>query len=118
MRAERRHAQSRKAARGGKRSRELWRVQAYATDYRPRQERLESCGSGSSWPRGPPQRWHARLTAARHTRARRSIANRSEEHTSELQSLMRNSYAVFCLTKKNQPNAHNHNYADAVTAAK
>src|SRR3546814_8062668 len=26
--------------------------------------------------------------------------NRSEEHTSELQSLMRNSYAVFCLTKK------------------
>src|SRR3546814_1465949 len=27
-------------------------------------------------------------------------ANRSEEHTSELQSLMRNSYAVFCLTKK------------------
>src|SRR3546814_10362784 len=27
-------------------------------------------------------------------------AKRSEEHTSELQSLMRNSYAVFCLTKK------------------
>src|SRR3546814_6748374 len=26
---------------------------------------------------------------------------RSEEHTSELQSLMRTSYAVFCLTKKN-----------------
>src|SRR3546814_3497326 len=26
--------------------------------------------------------------------------SRSEEHTSELQSLMRNSYAVFCLTKK------------------
>src|SRR3546814_5351486 len=26
---------------------------------------------------------------------------RSEEHTSELQSLMRISYAVFCLTKKN-----------------
>src|SRR3546814_3599994 len=26
---------------------------------------------------------------------------RSEEHTSELQSLMRNSYAVFCLKKKN-----------------
>src|SRR3546814_9350650 len=29
---------------------------------------------------------------------------RSEEHTSELQSLMRNSYAVFCLQKKNQHN--------------
>src|SRR3546814_1895564 len=29
---------------------------------------------------------------------------RSEEHTSELQSLMRISYAVICLKKKNQPN--------------
>src|SRR3546814_10368106 len=28
-------------------------------------------------------------------------ATRSEEHTSEIQSLMRISYAVFCLTKKN-----------------
>src|SRR3546814_6524924 len=30
------------------------------------------------------------------------MVQRSEEHTSELQSLMRNSYAVFCLTKKKQ----------------
>src|SRR3546814_7404510 len=30
----------------------------------------------------------------------RRRAERSEEHTSELQSLMRISYAVFCLTKK------------------
>src|SRR3546814_5357408 len=29
-----------------------------------------------------------------------ATARRSEEHTSELQSLMRNSYAVFCLKKK------------------
>src|SRR3546814_2545694 len=29
------------------------------------------------------------------------LVNRSEEHTSELQSLMRISYAVFCLKKKN-----------------
>src|SRR3546814_5435604 len=29
-----------------------------------------------------------------------SKSERSEEHTSELQSLMRNSYAVFCLQKK------------------
>src|SRR3546814_5256486 len=29
-----------------------------------------------------------------------NLAARSEEHTSELQSLMRNSYAVFCLKKK------------------
>src|SRR3546814_6628205 len=35
---------------------------------------------------------------AGHTRRTR----RSEEHTSELQSLMRNSYAVFCLKKKQQ----------------
>src|SRR3546814_3329825 len=34
--------------------------------------------------------------------------NRSEEHTSELQSLMRISYAVFCLKKKNSP--HNTTY--------
>src|SRR3546814_6233496 len=32
--------------------------------------------------------------------AMRSRQTRSEEHTSELQSLMRNSYAVFCLKKK------------------
>src|SRR3546814_6916904 len=31
---------------------------------------------------------------------------RSEEHTSELQSLMRISYAVFCLKKKNESNKH------------
>src|SRR3546814_7014844 len=30
----------------------------------------------------------------------RNAVDRSEEHTSELQSLMRNSYAVFCLNKK------------------
>src|SRR3546814_6257778 len=30
-----------------------------------------------------------------------AVIQRSEEHTSELQSLMRNSYAVFCLKKKN-----------------
>src|SRR3546814_7886429 len=30
------------------------------------------------------------------------IGHRSEEHTSELQSLMRNSYAVFCLKTKKQ----------------
>src|SRR3546814_16816143 len=30
------------------------------------------------------------------------LTRRSEEHTSELQSLMRRSYAVFCLKKKNK----------------
>src|SRR3546814_1813404 len=33
-----------------------------------------------------------------------TVALRSEEHTSELQSLMRISYAVFCLKKKKQTN--------------
>src|SRR3546814_4244056 len=33
-------------------------------------------------------------------RGRRCLGRRSEEHTSELQSLMRISYAVFCLKKK------------------
>src|SRR3546814_5733154 len=32
------------------------------------------------------------------------VVARTEEHTSELQSLMRNSYAVFCLKKKIQTN--------------
>src|SRR3546814_1494632 len=37
-------------------------------------------------------------------RWRKLFAARSEEHTSELQSLMRISYAVFCLKKKNTNN--------------
>src|SRR3546814_9261831 len=42
------------------------------------------------------------LDHIRHARA--SNFDRSEEHTSELQSLMRISYAVFCLKKKNITN--------------
>src|SRR3546814_3300264 len=42
--------------------------------------------------------------------ATRACAARSEEHTSELQSLMRISYAVFCLKKKT-----NNNYSDKAT---
>src|SRR3546814_6627370 len=34
------------------------------------------------------------------------VCTRSEEHTSELQSLMRTSYAVFCLKKKKNTNNH------------
>src|SRR3546814_4801234 len=40
---------------------------------------------------------------------------RSEEHTSELQSLMRNSYAVFCLKKKNQNNNTTHSNSTNTT---
>src|SRR3546814_2189303 len=41
----------------------------------------------------------------RDTLAQRQAVCRSEEHTSELQSLMRISYAVFCLKKKNNSTA-------------
>src|SRR3546814_10142130 len=43
------------------------------------------------------RRRFGRRTAASHV----GRGTRSEEHTSELQSLMRNSYAVFCFKKKN-----------------
>src|SRR3546814_5064021 len=39
---------------------------------------------------------------------RKSVRTRSEEHTSELQSLMRISYAVFCLKKKKNQNIQHH----------
>src|SRR3546814_8915874 len=44
---------------------------------------------------------------------------RSEEHTSELQSLMRISYAVFCLKKKKkQPTNTNNEIIDIITLTK
>src|SRR3546814_8395045 len=43
---------------------------------------------------------HAFAEALQHDHGHRDIGSRSEEHTSELQSLMRISYAVFCLKKK------------------
>src|SRR3546814_1400029 len=45
---------------------------------------------------------YADLTKSLSSVDRQLRAHRSEEHTSELQSLMRISYAVFCLKKKNQ----------------
>src|SRR3546814_10283323 len=44
----------------------------------------------------------ALLAAGLSLRRLPSLVGRSEEHTSELQSLMRISYAVFCLKKKKQ----------------
>src|SRR3546814_10738079 len=41
--------------------------------------------------------------------------SRSEEHTSELQSLMRISYAVFCLKKKKKKRQKNHSGATTTT---
>src|SRR3546814_3732846 len=51
--------------------------------------------------RRPSRAAHRGATQAQGQRARRveEAGERSEEHTSELQSLMRNSYAVFCLKK-------------------
>src|SRR3546814_4274302 len=56
--------------------------------------RLRQAGLGGGRPRGP---------AREHGHA---VRPRSEEHTSELQSLMRISYAVFCLKKKNLTYRH------------
>src|SRR3546814_3566787 len=44
--------------------------------------------------------------ARRFSQPTASALLRSEEHTSELQSLMRISYAVFCLKKKKTPNTN------------
>src|SRR3546814_8653369 len=45
------------------------------------------------------------------------VLPRSEEHTSELQSLMRISYAVFCLKKKNKYKKTNYRRKQIKTAA-
>src|SRR3546814_6310157 len=52
----------------------------------------------------PSRKWNGQGAGWRpHDRFLKTITNsRSEEHTSELQSLMRISYAVFCLKKKKQ----------------
>src|SRR3546814_1682604 len=68
----------------------------HVTSYRQRLRPLSRRNrrpSGSRQPRGDRRR----KSDAPHL-----AAERSEEHTSELQSLMRISYAVFCLQKKNQ----------------
>src|SRR3546814_10514612 len=74
--------------------------------------------------RGSQNRARRRQASRRHCNGRRrggdvlkvvitggtGFIGRSEEHTSELQSLMRISYAVFCLTKKK-----NIRYSDTTT---
>src|SRR3546814_7596545 len=50
------------------------------------------------------------LVSARRLAATGSDHRRSEEHTSELQSLMRISYAVFCLKKKNKRSSRSETY--------
>src|SRR3546814_1087488 len=64
---------------------------------------------GASGAVSPSERRQGEITLPK---ALVSFDERSEEHTSELQSLMRISYAVFCLKKKKkkQKNIHNHQY--------
>src|SRR3546814_2730167 len=50
--------------------------------------------------RAPVATWHGLVDGGTSAREVPGHWCRSEEHTSELQSLMRNSYAVFCLKKK------------------
>src|SRR3546814_18164052 len=74
----------------------------YATLFRSRW--FHSLGVGSwRWPRYAARRFRPACARRGHLGRRRS-AVRSEEHTSELQSLMRISYAVFCLKKKTRMN--------------
>src|SRR3546814_8575159 len=76
-------------------------------------------GEGALWrtarpdPRRPEhrrdlhlERHHIRRAGSQWGLDSRRPAGRSEEHTSELQSLMRNSYAVFCWKKKKQIKIH------------
>src|SRR3546814_4973217 len=56
-------------------------------------DRAALCNTGSEAVLGA-------LRIARTVTGRETVVLRSEEHTSELQSLMRISYAVFCLKKK------------------
>src|SRR3546814_7497038 len=83
----------------------------------PRQSRAKSTSSGSNC--RPRSAASARSSEAspsfpepRGSRTSATSRSRSEEHTSELQSLMRISYAVFCL-KKNKPTTNkNNNFQD------
>src|SRR3546814_5886497 len=67
-------------------------------------------GGCATFRRRKPENWLAALTRNGHgieseeplAPRTRATEARSEEHTSELQSLMRISYAVFCLKKKKQ----------------
>src|SRR3546814_3670279 len=54
-------------------------------------------------------------TMVRTQTASRNFSFRSEEHTSELQSLMRISYAVFCLKKKTTSHSKTHLLTNKIT---
>src|SRR3546814_2632483 len=67
-------------------------------------------GRKGPWHRPHPRQLRGHLAGDEDCRQGICAASRSEEHTSELQSLMRISYAVFCLKKKNKLRAqYEHN---------
>src|SRR3546814_4328118 len=72
---------------------------AHPRAYRPRARSAEG-DAARRWP-GGPARTIERTDSRESSRRGDGAQTRSEEHTSELQSLMRISYAVFCLKKKN-----------------
>src|SRR3546814_9237516 len=58
------------------------------------------------WPQPPPSSTKPPTSPQSPPPVPHEPSKRSEEHTSELQSLMRISYAVFCLKKKKKQNNH------------
>src|SRR3546814_5989278 len=61
---------------------------------------------------GMPESFKVLVKEIRSLAINMELEERSEEHTSELQSLMRISYAVFCLKKKKRhKNKNNNNYS-------
>src|SRR3546814_6821903 len=87
--------------------------------FRPRHLKWRACEQERKAPRrtllkrlekesGRPRRGGYWPAPHGHRRPARRCAWRSEEHTSELQSLMRISYAVFCLKKTTQQPNYTH----------
>src|SRR3546814_9905796 len=104
IRARRRSVQSDRTHRPSRSSAACRVTPVMNGEYRRRIARQPSGGAALAWPlalgehraqRCQCHPWQAIELAFEYAR-------RSEEHTSELQSLMRNSYAVFCLKKKNK----------------
>src|SRR3546814_10761459 len=73
----------------------------------------EGGGRGGGWGPGGMESLIANMPAAASP-----LDGRSEEHTSELQSLMRISYAVFCLKKKKEQAQNTHSEKRRITQPK
>src|SRR3546814_1285096 len=94
---------------------EVFRENGYSTSWFGKNHNTPDWETG---PNGPFDRWPTGLgfeyfygfnAGDTNQWAPALVENRSEEHTSELQSLMRISYAVFCLKKKTKQTQYNDN---------